>query len=79
MADTQVNYSIHPRNHYMVNKTIPRGEKKNTCAPRNDARKGTLAFCEKRRLNARNSMEATMKRVKNPAAYTVPGSMRTRA
>lgn len=74
----QMSVGIHPRNWYQAK--VPgytsRGTKKNTSAPRNDKRKGTLAFREKVRGNRRNAMSATMKASKNPSAFKVPGSLR---
>ncbi len=75
-SQAKINYSIHPRNHYMVDKSIKRGEKVNTCAPRNDSRKGTLAFREKNRNARRNDMARIMSQPKNATSYRVPGSMR---
>ena len=76
MANNRIDYSIHPRNDYMRDPKAKKGEKTNTCAPRNDSRKGTLAFREKARGARRTAMTSTMANSKNPAAYTVPGSMR---
>lgn len=76
MAENRINYSIHPRNHYMVDKSIPRGQKKDTCARRNDNRKGMLAYREKRLGARRSAMSVTMSQPKNATAYRTPGTMR---
>jgi hypothetical protein len=71
-----VSKSIHPRNHYLVDKSLKRGEKQNTCAARNDNRKGTLAFRQDRLGKRRVDMSGTMQRSKQPQAFKTPGSMR---
>lgn len=72
----RISLSIHPRNHYLVDKSAKRGEKVNTAKNRNPNRKGALGKREAV-FNARqNAMTATMKAAKNPAAYRMPGTMR---
>lgn len=72
----KIDYSIHPRNDYLRDKNAKRGSKVNTCAPRNDTRKGTLAFREKARSARRTAMAATMSNPSKATAFKVPGSMR---
>ncbi len=72
----KINYSIHPRAYHLVDKSFNKGTKTNTCAPRNDARKGTLAKREAVRSARRTAMAATMADVRKAPAFKVPGSMR---
>jgi hypothetical protein len=73
---TIVSKSIHPRNHYLVDKTCKRGEKVNTAKSRNPAKKGTLSKRE-RVFNARTTaMSSTIKNSKTPQAWRMPGSLR---
>ncbi len=76
MATQKTNYSIHPRNWYQVDKGFNKGVKQNTSKPRNDSRKGTLAFREAARSARRTAMSATIAASKTPQAYKVPGSMK---
>lgn len=74
----QVNVSIHPRHWYRS--SVPgytsRGEKVNTCAKRNDQRKGTLAKREAVRSARRTAMAATMGQPSKAESFRVPGSLR---
>lgn len=70
--------SIHPRNW----KSIGTGKTKNTCAPRNNAKKGKLAKHSAKLLARRNDHSATLKSLPsgtNSLAFKTPGSMNARA
>lgn len=65
--------SMHPRMEYRD------GVKKNTCAPRNPNRKGSLAKREKRLNERRLSHSQTLRSLpanQNPLAFKAPGSMK---
>lgn len=76
MASQQkmVSLSIHPRNHYLVDKSAKKGEKVNTAKNRNPNRKGTLAKREAV-YNARRNAMASLPATKAPA-FRMPGSMK---
>lgn len=74
----RISLSIHPRNHYLVDKSAKRGEKVNTAKNRNPNRKGALAKRETVYNARRSAMEATINSCKpeKRLAWTMPGSMR---
>ena len=64
---------IHPRVEFGA-----QGKKKNTCAPRNNKRKGKLGKATANLARRRLDHSATLKMLLigyNPAAYRAPGSM----
>lgn len=73
---TIISKSIHPRNHYLVDKTSKRGEKVNTAKPRNPDRRGALGKRETVFNARRTAMAATMSDVRKAPAFRMPGSMR---
>jgi hypothetical protein len=73
---TIISKSIHPRNHYLVDKTCKRGEKVNTAKPRNPGKRGALGKRETVFNARRTAMEATIRNSKQPQAFTMPGTMR---
>ena len=76
MATNMISLSIHPRNHYLVDKSAKRGDKVNTCKNRNPKRKGALGKREAVYNARRNAMEISIKGSNEPQSYTMPGSMR---
>lgn len=71
-----ISKSIHPRNHYLVDKTEKRGEKQNTAKNRNPDRKGALQGRERALNDRRNSMATTIRNSKQPQQWRMPGTMR---